>query len=70
MTIEQRDNGRWYDCVTHIDVTDFLTNLFRLRAAHQRGGKSKSEAKRRAARLNGAKHVGKKAAQCSKTTAC
>jgi hypothetical protein len=68
MKFERRGN-RFFDCTTLLDVTDSLTNYFRIREAQQRGGRSKSEAKRRASRLNGTKHVGKKAAQSSEAKA-
>ena len=53
------DDGRFYALGTHEDVTDFLTEFFRIRAAKQKGGRSKSAKKRKAAIANGRKHTGK-----------
>lgn len=58
LTIERRTDGRWYDCANCNDLTDYLTEFFRVRAAKARGGRAKTEAKRQAARANGAKHKG------------
>jgi hypothetical protein len=62
LTIERHDNGRWYDCANRPDLTDYLTEFFRVRAAKARGGRATTEAKRQAARANGAKHTGKQTA--------
>jgi hypothetical protein len=58
MTFERRGN-RFFDCSTQQDVTDFLAEYFRIRACKVRGGKSKSPAKQKASRRNGAMNTGK-----------